>query len=316
MDSAPIIGGLAGLASGILNFSSAQAANAEARRQFDESMKFNRENMNFQRYQYENGKQYQSYKNQLRMMREAGLNPALMFGAGASPTSVAQVGGVSAPSSNASYQMPDFSGLPSAAAAFGSMVSQNDVNRSAIDLNYANASKSLQESIGTSIKNLYEHGNQQLAQTYQKYLNSLTAKDLEYQTLTLDDRVEQQRFSNLQTIANYRLSAINLKHADNRQQQEIALIMANKALAYANRDLSLKEAHESFMRTIAKYGLTKEEAHDMFLASLDFIQEEGERNRSTSWRNYIEGGRWKIGPAEFSAPASIRHANRVVSRNK
>ena len=86
------------------NSRAAQETNEEARRQFEE-------NMNFQKYQYEDMKRYNSFENQRKMMQYAGLNPSLMFGSGAGTVGASSVGGV-APT--ASRSTPDYSFLPSA----------------------------------------------------------------------------------------------------------------------------------------------------------------------------------------------------------
>ena len=68
-----ILGALSAVGSTVGSIYSANKQNEEARRQFDASL-------DWSKYQYNDMKQYNSPKNQLRLMREAGLNPALALG--------------------------------------------------------------------------------------------------------------------------------------------------------------------------------------------------------------------------------------------
>ena len=83
---------LGSVGSTIGSIHSANVQNEEARRQFDASLAWSK-------YQYNDMKQYNSPKNQLRLMREAGLNPALALGQLPSSAAV----GSSSPGATASY---------------------------------------------------------------------------------------------------------------------------------------------------------------------------------------------------------------------
>ena len=100
-----IIGALGAVGGGLLTANSINEQNAMANSQF-------RANYDFQRYQYEDMKRWQSPENLVRLYRQAGLNPALALGSGLNAPATS-VGGV-APT--ASHAVGDFSGVPSAAA--------------------------------------------------------------------------------------------------------------------------------------------------------------------------------------------------------
>lgn len=95
-----------------------------------------REQMDFARYQYQDLKKFNSPMNQVKMLRAAGLNPALTFGNG-----VQSASGISQPSPNPQIPL-DLAGLSS----FGSLTNQlfnsdveRDKTRSEIRLNHLKA---------------------------------------------------------------------------------------------------------------------------------------------------------------------------------
>ena len=93
------IGALGALGSGALTADAYNQQNNIAQSQF-------RENMLWQKQQYYDMKQWQTPKNQVRLYREAGINPALALQSGLAGK-VEGVGGVAPTSSMSS---PDFSG--------------------------------------------------------------------------------------------------------------------------------------------------------------------------------------------------------------
>lgn len=102
-----LIGALGAVGGGLLTANSIDRQNEMANQQFNA-------NLAFQRYQYEDMKRWQSPANQIRMLREANITPALGLNSNLAGSSLSSVGGV-APT--ASHAVGDFSGLPSAAAA-------------------------------------------------------------------------------------------------------------------------------------------------------------------------------------------------------
>lgn len=101
-----LIGALGALGSGALTADSINYQNEMARQQFQE-------NLAFQRYQYEDMKRWQSPANQVRLLKEAGINPILALDSKLAGTALSSVGGVS-PTSSAVSQ--DYSSIPSAAS--------------------------------------------------------------------------------------------------------------------------------------------------------------------------------------------------------
>ncbi len=96
----PIVG--AALASGATSFISNAVTN-------NANKKLNEKMLEFQKYQYEDMKQYNSMKEQVKRMREAGVNPALALGAGQLGTPAS---GVSSPSQTP-MEVPDLSSAAS-----------------------------------------------------------------------------------------------------------------------------------------------------------------------------------------------------------
>ena len=110
------IGALGALGSGALTADAYNQQNNIAQSQF-------RENMQWQKQQYYDMKQWQTPKNQVRLYREAGINPALALQSGLAGK-VEGVGGVAPTSSMSS---PDFSGLPSGASGLIQAFSQSNL---------------------------------------------------------------------------------------------------------------------------------------------------------------------------------------------
>lgn len=96
----PIVG--AALATGATSFISNAVTN-------NANKKLNQKMLEFQKYQYEDMKKYNSMKEQVNRMREAGVNPALALGAGQLGTPAS---GVSSPSQTP-MEAPDLSGASS-----------------------------------------------------------------------------------------------------------------------------------------------------------------------------------------------------------
>lgn len=102
----PLIGALGAVGGGLVTANSIDNQNAMANSQFNA-------NLAFQRYQYEDMKRWQTPINQVRLLREAGLNPALALDSRLAGNALTSVGGVSP---TATHAVGDFTGLPSAAA--------------------------------------------------------------------------------------------------------------------------------------------------------------------------------------------------------
>lgn len=98
------IGLLAGTASNVAN-------NIRQQRNFNQQMQF-------AKYQYENSKYWNSYQNQVKQMRAAGINPALSFGQGSQSVSA-----VSQPSAPSTIPL-DMNGLNS----FANTIASTDAN--------------------------------------------------------------------------------------------------------------------------------------------------------------------------------------------
>ena len=129
----PIVG--AALATGATSFISNAVTN-------NANKKLNEKMLEFQKYQYEDMKKYNSMKEQVKRMREAGVNPALALGAGQLGTPAT---GVSSPSQTP-MEAPDLSGA-------ASMVSQGFQMHQQQPLIDANVEKTRAEAQNQQINN-------------------------------------------------------------------------------------------------------------------------------------------------------------------
>lgn len=274
-----LITGGAGLISGLLNYGAANDTNSLAREQFEKNLKF-------QKYQYEDMKRYNSFKNQRRMMQEAGLNPSLMFGSGASPVGASSVGGV-APT--ASQTTPDFSFLPSGMGNLLSSLTQASLAKSEEDKNYAGAAKDLQEAIGNEIDNAYKHRDWNSLFNLRRTQADLFESEADYNITSLHYRVSQEHQKAL--MLEYQAEAQKLSNAwlPKHLQNEFTEKLASIALLRSQKRLTDKQASEIIMSTIAHYGLSKDDAYDVYDASMDYLEEQADNANSQSFSNWTKG---------------------------
>ena len=259
------------LLSGLLNNNAAQQSNAEARRQFDL-------NYQFQRYQYEDMKRYNSYKNQVLMMRQAGLNPAMMFGAGASPIGASSVGGVAPTASRVTPNYDFLANMGSSASNMMTALSQVSLNDSQEAKNFADATKGLHESIGQQIDNENKNKNYAALRKLQNAQADLFDTEMQYQVQSMDARLQQQNYE--MQISKFEASSrlVAAAFAPQEHQAEYNKILAETAVAYSQNQLNLKQAKNILMSTIANYGLSKDDAS--FLDILDSSKSILDSNKS------------------------------------
>lgn len=169
--------------------------------------RLNKKMLEFQKYQYEDMKKYNSMSEQVKRMRDAGVNPALALGAGQLGTPAS---GVSSPSQTP-MEAPDFSGA-------ASMVSQGFQMRQQQPLIDANVEKTKAEAKNQDIKNKTEL-LQNLATIgsllAKKGVDEETKKSLQKQREALEiqlkymDQNEANRAHLLQVEANFSESNAN-----------------------------------------------------------------------------------------------------------
>lgn len=181
------IGALGALGSGALTADAYNTQNSIAQSQF-------RENMNWQRQQYYDMKQWQTPKNQVRLYREAGINPALALQSGLAGK-VEGVGGVAPTSSMSS---PDFSGLPSGASGLIQAFSQSnlaDTQSKKVEADTENTLIDNRTKYERQLEELRQmKSSRKLNQSQQKYYDAQEAflnKQLQY----IDERLEWENQS-------------------------------------------------------------------------------------------------------------------------
>lgn len=171
----PIVG--AALATGATSFISNAVTN-------NANKKLNEKMLEFQKYQYEDMKKYNSMKEQVKRMREAGVNPALALGAGqlGSPAT-----GVSSPSQTP-MEAPDLSGA-------ASMVSQGFQLHQQQPLIDANVEKTRAEAQNQQINN-----TTQLSKNIAEIGAILAKSDVDKETKQLLQQQQEQLRIQLQYL--------------------------------------------------------------------------------------------------------------------
>lgn len=171
----PIVG--AALATGATSFISNAVTN-------NANKKLNEKMLEFQKYQYEDMKKYNSMKEQVKRMREAGVNPALALGAGQLGTAAT---GVSSPSQTP-MEAPDLSGA-------ASMVSQGFQMHQQQPLIDANVEKTRAEAQNQQINN-----TTQLSKNIAEIGAILAKSDVDKETRELLKQQQEQMRIQLQYL--------------------------------------------------------------------------------------------------------------------
>lgn len=292
-----------------LSFASASRQNALAKEQFNRSM-------NFARYQYEDMKHYNSPENQLRLMRQAGLNPALAIGQLPSSAAV----GSAAPGPTASFTQPDFSGLTSA----GDIVAQYQLRESQSQANLAKAADDLQNAIGKSKDNLFKDEYNK----WNNYLTKMRAQMEESNLVTLlqtrDQQVEQSYWDAQLSRASAGIQLKALGVADERFNAEITKLWCDAYQAVLTGQSSVKQAaaavmnaNTSRMATSAQYGASPSDRAKYFNAVLDTLWEANQVRLSEQYKNWWSApANAHFGPVGTFTKGGILNANRAVQRSR
>lgn len=235
MNAWPLVGAAVGALGSGLNYFSAQSQNEEARRQFDQSL-------SWQKQQYNDMKRYNSPQNQIRMMREAGINPALALGQLSSSSAV----GSPAPGSTASMVQPDFSGLNTSAEYLANYETLNSQR----DLNYADAATKLQDSLGKGIDNAYKARNYELAQNLTSEQANLLRLNAEFTQRNLGNALEYSEWQVQEQRAKAGISLLLQKYVEPQQQAEIANKWLTALNAFWTGSASLTQARAAMMNAV------------------------------------------------------------------
>lgn len=276
------------------SFFAARDQTSEARRQFDESMRF-------QRYQYDDMKRYNSPENQARLMRKAGFNPALMASNLGQSTAV----GVGSPSPTASSALPDFSGLSSAGdllSRLGLISSEEQVNKSSADVNTATANNFAARTTQQLIDNLYrDEWNKSTLYN----LNSgswladkqaeLVGSNVEFNVRSMRDRLSQQFFQSALTKANLDSQIIANTYMPEQFAQQIASLITNQKVALMTGHATVKSAMAAVMSAVnemnknnALFGDNDAKRGQFFSATLDGMKAANELSRSQTFKNIAD----------------------------
>ena len=191
--------------------------------------------------------QYNSPVEQVKRLKEAGINPYVGLGL-MNAGSAQSAGGVNPPSANAQAFRPDFSGIGNAAQTYAAQKMQNEVNQSVINQNESiaqlnneqkkyygiKALAEIQEKMSNAENNTQKAIWQSIMNGYgdQIFTSDLAKKDREIKLLE-----EQNRGQLVQNA----LDAVHLIHLPQKYQLEFSSLAASTALAVAEGRLTEKK---------------------------------------------------------------------------
>lgn len=280
-----ISGGL-GLLGSVLGVSSQNSANKRMAEMYEKSLNFNK-------YQYEDSKRYNALPNQVNLMRQAGVNPALALGSGVGSSSASPIG---APSP-ASQQGADYSMmLNGLTTPFGL---QEKIGQSQVDLNKANTDKATEDAVSQNIAN--QHANEKwLAEIYNSSMSGWLKEkqadnvklDNEYLRRSLGDRLMQQSWQSELVRANTEAQLLQNAFLPKMQDEQLKNLIANTKLAVNSGLATLKQAHAAIMNAVtsresmgAQFGLTPEERKNFAKASYNFLIQRTNESVSNEFKN-------------------------------
>lgn len=309
--AAAAIGAFASGATSMMNSSSQAQTNAQNYKMF-------REQMAYDKWKFQQEKRYNSYQNQVRQMRAAGLNPALMAGGLSSSISAG-----SAPSGNP-MQAVDYSGAVNAGANllqsfYNARQSEatTDKLQSETDLNRIDA-------ITRGIQNLFDikvkTADWQLKNStnqYQRRLAQLAGLDVELAQQTMGDKILQQKWNTELTRAQASAGLIALKYIEPQQQANVKLALSQAAAAYVTSQASLKQAHNAMMEVYAKYGGSPKERGQYFQATLDYLRQQKNESESSEFKNFLTApGRIGLSSVEAASPVGVKRASAAARHHR
>lgn len=281
--------------SNFLNFSSQRDANeinqanfvssfAEQRRQFERTLKYNSE------------------VEQVRRLRAAGLNPALV-GLGGSSASAGS------PPSESTQQPVTYGNFMDGVTDSLLLHSQIDKNTADAQSATANANLANSNAVGQNIRNLYEDTLQQrniLGMDVERGLKQ-SMLDLNALQLKFDKRSFSDRLRTIAYQADYQRAlrdsvTITNQYLPQRLKAEIGKIIAEESAAYINGQASLKQAHAAIMSATnqqhafdAQFGGNKDDRAKFFEETLKYLVAQRQKALSDEWRNQFFPEGWNVG---------------------
>lgn len=245
--------------------------------------------MGLTRYMYDDTKYWNSAPNQVRLLRAAGLNPALVYGQGAGGTASA----VSQPSSPVQNPL-DLNGLSSIASG----VALNHLHADNIE---ADTEKKMQEAAGLAKDNLFKAENWKSViynRDMQSWLNeqlSDAAKlDVEFSKESFKDRLRDLRYNVELKDAQIVAQDLINQYLPSKLPEEVNEIVSRCFANYATGRSSLKTAHAAMMNALsqrgafdAQYGATPDDRRKFFKATLDYMLQHRDESISNEYKNYL-----------------------------
>lgn len=293
-----IIGGIASALGAVGGAITHGDANAEARRQFDDSLAF-------QRYQYGDMRFRNSLLGQVLQAKEAGLNPSIALGSGLAGNT-SSVGGASPTASMSPYD-------PSSATNNIAQIAQNsELVDSQSAVNFAGAAESLQSSIGRQIDNAYKDKNWELVNRLTKMQGDLTFIQWDTLNKTQGNSLMQSHWQSELVRAAASAQLLSNKWIDERQQAEVNSIIAQAYASYATGQASLEQAAAYVAYTAASTDALKAQFGDTPDARRQFYDETIENFRamrsmqgSQEFSNYVSPFTNMLGQIGSTAAAAF-----------
>lgn len=268
---------------GVAGFLSNSQANEQNQRNFEEQMKF-------ARWQYNDTKQFNTPSNQVKMLRAAGLNPALTYGNGVQGASA-----VSQPSPTPQNPL-DMNGLSS----FGNLFAQSSLLDSQHQNIQANTDLVKNQSTGMNIENQFKAAKN-ISEIYHMDMDSMLKDTLresaklgiQYDRQAMQDKLWYQKMQSqyMQAMA-YSQFYVN-EYIPQQQQAEIDQMLANSAMLMAVSKATPIQAHASLMNAMtaknameSQYGWTPELRKKFSSAALKMLNQQYFESLSKEFSNF------------------------------
>lgn len=309
----------AGLISALLSSSSADDANETNQRNFKEAMDFNK-------YQYEDSKYYNSALAQRLRAKQAGYNPLLAM---SGLTSSNQT--VSTPETNTQSPI-DYSQGMSGVSNLANALTENDVSDSVKSANYAGAAKSHQESIGQSIDNDFRRLYNPRALRKLGFDTDVSEQNSKLLRGTLSSRILQEneevtkrQLMNEQLglqndaiqINNGFLSTENwARISETLAREKYYLASGQATIVQANA--AMKSAEAAVIESMKQQGIivTPEESKKLHSLIFDNMTSTSESNFSNAYKNYLTPvGRVGATGVELPHWVGSQRSSRIAKRN-
>lgn len=261
----------------------------------EQNMALNREMLNFQKYQYEDQKRYNSVTEQARRMRAAGLNPALLMQNGTIGSSVSAVGSPSM----TPMQAPDYSvygsipqAFAGAAGSFADAFTGANVGQTQAGVNEATVANLEADTQGKLIDNFFASdswrarierwGSEALRNNAEagraSALTDIAKLDKKYLEDTLKYRIQSQQLDTATKRINLISNMIATTYLPAQISSEIGLKIAQAKMSVQLGISSVKQATAAVMNAVterqksgAMYGMNETDRANFFNATMNLM---------------------------------------------